>query len=112
MSSRAFPNPPPLTIEDLMARWQVSEDIVKEHIRSSGLPYWDAGTGRGRRPIYRFRLADVEAWEASRVRVKTALPPQTPVPPSLVGAPASWDGKFRALGRGKARPPKRRETGA
>lgn len=105
--------PPPLTIEDLMARWQVSEEIVKEHIRKNGLPYWDAGTGNGRRPLYRFRLADVEAWEANRRKVRKedaregAVGPK-PSPATLpTGAPPSWDGNLRAAGRGKSRPPKR-----
>ncbi|MDR3639276.1 MAG: helix-turn-helix domain-containing protein [Isosphaeraceae bacterium] len=94
---------PPLKIEDLMERWGVSEEIIKEHIRKNGLPFWDAGTGNGRRPMYRFRLTDVEAWEESRRRIKSETPTEGVVPTPATGAPASWDGKLRGTGRGKGR---------
>jgi hypothetical protein len=81
----------PLKLQDLMARWGVSEEVIKEHIRRNGLPFWDAGCGKGRKPEYRFRLADVEAWEAARVRTRADRSPAPNVP-----APTTWDGKFRA----------------
>lgn len=90
----------PLTIEDLVERWGVSKDTVLEHIHKSSLPYWDAGTGRGRRPLYRFRLADIEAWEAARRRVLT--PPTTakaPAVPTTSIMPSGWDGKVRSKGQ-------------
>jgi hypothetical protein len=105
MATKEITGTRPLTVEDLMERWGVKEEIVKEHIRKSGLPFWDAGTGNGRRPLYRFRLADVEAWEEARRRVKTERPQEseagTPIPAG--GAPNAWDGKLRGAGRGKSR---------
>ena len=100
MSGKIVTTSPPLKIEDLMERWSVSVETVKEHIRKNGLPFWDAGTGRGQRPDYRFRLADVEVWEAARVRVKEP-PAVGSVPMPTVAAPMGWDGKIRGTG-GKA----------
>jgi hypothetical protein len=93
MNTRAT-SPPPLKIEDLMERWGVSKETILEHVKKNRLPYWDAGTGKGRRPEYRFRLADVEAWEASRVRTRDASEPSAPapIPASLAGL---WDGTRR-----------------
>jgi Helix-turn-helix domain len=79
-------------IEDLVERWGVTRETVLFHIRENELPYIDIGTGKGRRPDYRFRPAAVEAWEASRERAPIDA---SPVPP-LYMKEAGWDGKFRS----------------
>jgi hypothetical protein len=88
------PGIPLLTMEQLRERWGgISEDVIREHIKRDGLPFVPLGSG-GKRPIYRFRLAAVEAWEAAREK---ALDPRLPpVPPPSVAA--MWDGKSRLTG--------------
>lgn len=81
-----------LTLEQLRERWGVSEDTIREHIKHDGLPYVPLGRG-GKRPVYRFRLAAVLAWEAKREthHEAAAVAPEPP-PPSVA---ALWDGTSR-----------------
>lgn len=91
---------PLLTIADLCERWGgVSEDTIRNHIQNDGLPFVPLGGG-GRRPIYRFRLAAIEAWEAGRERAIKHEPKDTPSPPPPSIA-AMWDGKRRVTVPGK-----------
>lgn len=88
-----------LTIDDLRERWGVSEDTIREHIRHDGLPFIPFGRG-GKRPVYRFRLVAIEAWEAERERrIRTPASVTPEVPPPVVAA--SWDGKVRIGSRRK-----------
>ena len=91
---------PLLTVEDLAARWGVSEDVVREHVKHDGLPFVPLGRG-GKRPTYRFRLAAVEAWEGDRERRHEGKQ-DTPAPPPPSVAEA-WDGVDRLKGVGGKR---------
>ena len=88
--SRAVPRQV-LTIEDLTERWSVSLAVVHRHIDEDGLQFFPLGRASGgKRPIYRFRLADVERWEQARVRAKSGKTEADPI--DLSGIPAGWDG--------------------
>ena len=95
-----------LKINDLVDRWGVSRETVLNHIREQNLPFIDVGTGAGRRPDYRFRLAAVEAWEASRERTRRVELGEAvaPVPPVDLKT-AGWDGRIRSI-----RAPKGKKT--
>ena len=101
-TTRATPTPTLLlTIEGLAARWGVSEDTIREHIKHDGLPFIPLGRG-GKRPVYRFRLAAIEAWEARREKHIEGEEQAAPaVPPPAVAA--VWDGKDRLGGMGKGK---------
>ena len=85
-------------MDELCERWGVSEDTVKGHIRDDQLPFVPIGGGK-KRPIYRFRLAAIQAWEGHRERTLTA--PEAPAPPPPTVA-SMWDGKVRgSSGKGR-----------
>ena len=52
-----------LTRYGLAKRWQTSTRTVDRRRMSGLLPWIDLAAGSGRRPLVRFRLADVEAYE-------------------------------------------------
>jgi hypothetical protein len=101
MSTRATTPAPLLTLEQLAERWGVSEDVVRDHVKHDGLPFVPLGRG-GKRPVYRFRLAAVEHWEAQREKhhERPEDNPPAPPPPSVA---AIWDGKDRLKGAGGKR---------
>jgi hypothetical protein len=89
-----------LTVEDLRERWGgISEETIREHIKNDGLPFVPLGSGI-KRPIYRFRLSAIEAWEASRERSIHPESKLDPPPPSIA---AIWDGKSRITTGSKRR---------
>jgi hypothetical protein len=92
MSTRTTPVPL-LTLEQLRERWGVSEDVIRDHIKNDSLPFVPIGGGK-KRPIYRFRIAAVEAWEAARERAIAPEKADLPAlpPPSVA---SMWDGKIR-----------------
>lgn len=91
-----------LTIRDLMARWQVGQDVILAHIRDDGLRFVPIGRSQGHRPQYRFRVSAVEKWEAERERVRMPEETPAPKPTPLPGAmPAGWDGIDRLRIGGK-----------
>lgn len=89
---------PILTVEDLMERWGVGEETVIRHVRADGLRYLPLGRARaGRRPIYRFRLATVEAWERDQEQGQAPAQAQAEAPPP--GRPAGYTGKIHTRSR-------------
>jgi hypothetical protein len=52
-----------LTREALAARWSVSLRTVDRLRQNGHLPWVDINGGRGRKPLVRFCLADVESYE-------------------------------------------------
>jgi len=57
-----------ITRVDLAKRWRCSTRKV-DRLREEGVLAWvDLSQGRGGRPCVRFRLADIEALEASMVK--------------------------------------------
>ena len=64
MMNKAF-----LTRQDLANRWQTHTRTI-DRLRNAGLiPWVDISGGKGRRPIVRFHLKDVEAYE-NRMRME------------------------------------------
>jgi hypothetical protein len=52
-----------LTRVELAKRWATSERTVDRKRMLGLLPWLDLSGGRGKRPLVRFRLADIEAYE-------------------------------------------------
>lgn len=108
-----------LTTADLAERWGCDEATVLEHVRLDSLYFIPVGkrpTDKSRPgpKCYRFRLADVEAWEAARrmtwgdggsgVAIAPKAPPVTPKDPVKVGVPG-WDGTPRGGRKTRSKPP-------
>lgn len=91
-----------LTLEDLAERWNVGRETVLYHIEHDGLRYLPLGRARtGRRPIYRFRLPTVEAWERDQERGQAPAQAQAEAPPP--GRPAGYSGKIHTRPRPRPR---------
>jgi hypothetical protein len=56
-------NPTLLTREAVAARWSVGLRTVDRLRQNGSLPWVDLNRGRGRKPIVRFCLADIEEYE-------------------------------------------------
>ena len=56
-----------LTVKQVAERWQTGTDHVYEMIRQGELPAINAALSGSRTPRYRIRVADVLAFENSRV---------------------------------------------
>jgi len=54
-----------LTRNDLRQRWSVGLRMVDRLRKSGKLPWIDVSGGRGSRPTVRFRLHDIETFEAA-----------------------------------------------
>ena len=106
---------PILTADDLVGRWKLGDDdsAVWRAVddESNALPFVYLGRGApqpnraGQRGLYRFRLVDVEQWEARQVRsfAKDRRADDERAATSLVGV-AGFDGKLRTGRKGKAGP--------
>lgn len=68
-----------LTIGDLEARWHVDRGAVTAFIASGELPAFDIARHKdAKRPSWRFKLSDVEAFESSRSSVQSKQPEKKP----------------------------------
>lgn len=96
-----------LTVEDLMERWGVGRDVVLQHAENDEhrLPCWSMHgpkRGTGKKRVLRFRLADVEAWEAEQVR-RAEWRAAEPAPEAKANRrPAGYTGKVYHSPTGKA----------
>jgi len=56
-----------LTISELAKRWNVSANHVRRMIKSGAINAVQISLPGARRKTWRFRMADVEAWEQGRL---------------------------------------------